>query len=267
MMTCEQIRETLDTVKQSEAATRHLQGCAACRKEAAATAKLVSLLNAQPRVKAPVDFMAQLQQRMAKEAVNEDVRLKSLLQSIPAVSAPPDFAFRVRARLARTKAPARNPLASIGEWLKQSFTLGQAATAMAAVALIAVFTTVQMRNGSVTAPQENIARVEFNAPVQPEIQSPAVTVEQPVASVSRVVRAPRSSFSATPVKATTTVTPKAEVALAAAVSGALVEPAVYNARTRQGVAGLEHGYAFGQQLGKAIAAQPKPETLLASAAF
>jgi hypothetical protein len=266
MMTCEQIRETLDTVNQSEAVTRHLNGCAACRKEAAATAKLVSLLHAQPSVKAPADFMAQLQRRMATETVTEDARLKRLLQSIPAVTAPPDFAFRVRARLARAEAPVRNPLAAFGAWLKQSFTLGQAATAMAAIALVAVFTTVQLRSGSAPAPQQNIARVDFDTHLQADIKTPAVPVERRVAPVNRVVRASRSGLAATPVKATTTEAPKAEVAMASVVSGSLIEPAVYSARTRQVVRLGRDGNAYGQQLTKAFA-QQKAETMLASAAF
>lgn len=264
-MTCEQIKETLDTVNQSEVATRHLNGCGACRQEAVATVKLVSLLHAQPRVKAPADFMAQLQMRMATETVNEDALLKNLLQAIPAVAAPPDFAFRVRARLARAEAPASNPLAAFGEWLKQSFTFGQAASAMAAVALIAVFTTWQM-SGSTTAPV-NLAQVETPAVAQKFVAPPAVSDVAPTAVMQKVTRASRANFGVTSAKATLAVTPKTEVAVATVTNRSLTEPAIYSSKTGQEVHIGRDGNTYGRQLMKVMAVQPKAEALMASAAF
>lgn len=268
-MTCEQIKETLDTVNQSEAVARHLNGCAACRKEAAATAKLVSLLHAQPAVKAPADFMAQLQLRMATESANENVRLKSLLQAVPAVTAPPDFAFRVRARLARTAAPARNPLAVIGEWLAQSFSFKHAAGAMAAIALIATFTTMQLRNNGSTpaTPVNMMAKVDKSTSVPVNVAPVATDSNQRVATTQKPVRIPRATFAHASAKAASVVEPKTEVAMAEVPARSAIEPAVYSAKTGQEVAGLEHGYTFGQQLGKVMAQQQKPETMIASVVF
>ena len=265
-MTCEQIRETVDAVNLSEAAARHLNTCGTCRKETAATAHLVALLQTQPKVKAPVDFMAQLQMRMMTETVSENARLRSLLQSIPAVTAPPDFAFRVRTRLAQTKVEetASNPLVWLQNWFANSFTFGQAATAMAAIALIAVFTTAQLRNGSsatTTPPNAFVAQVEVeNVPALPAAASVSAEKTMPVAFKAKP--STRSGFAPTAVKAPAAIASKAEMVVARALPSESVEPAMYSPKSRQEVR-ISNGNAYGQQLAKMMKAQ-RDDSLIAA---
>ena len=263
-MTCEQIRETVDATNQGEVAARHLSACGACRKETAATASLVSLLRAQPKVKAPADFMAQLQLRMATEAVspsgNENARLKSLLQAVPAVAAPPDFAFRVRARLAQAKADAtaNTPLLWLQNWFANSFSFGQAATAMAAVALIAVFTIMQLRNdgSGPNAPMtSDIAQVS-NPPLSPVV-SDAKAVSVARLNVPKPTRSVRPAY----VGAPAAMFAKAEVARALPTEAA--EPAMYSPKSKQEVRIGRDGNAYGQQLRKMMDAQ-RSETMIAA---
>ena len=253
-MTCEQIRESVETVNVSEAAAHHAKTCSACRKDMAATAKLVSLLHTQPQVKAPADFMARLQMRMATETVNEDARLKSLLQAVPAITAPPDFAFRVRARLAQEKAQetASNPLVWLQNWFAQSFSFGQAASAMAAIALIAMFTTMQLRNSVAPAPVNESTAMVAKADVPPTTV-PARVVSVPPVSV-KADRAPRPSFAAAPVK-TFAATPVNDVARAMSSEAAV--PAMYNPKSKV-AAPIKEAY-FGRELAKVMGNQ-RPES-------
>ncbi len=253
-MTCEQIRESVETVNVSEAAAHHAQTCTACRKDMTATAKLVSLLNTQPQVKAPADFMARLQMRMATETVSEDARLKTLLQTVPAITAPPDFAFRVRARLAQHKAEetASNPLVWLQNWLAQSFSFGQAASAMAAIALIAMFTTMQLRNSVTPASTNESTRMVADVGVQPSV------TEVIVPSVQKVT--PRSNFKVTLVKATSAAPEKIELARAMPTTE-MAEPAMYSPKTKQV---MRQGQAyFGRELEKVVAAS-KAESMIAA---
>ncbi len=258
-MTCEQIRESVETVNVSAAAAQHAQTCSACRKDLAATSKLVSLLNAQPQVKAPADFMARLQMRMATETVNENAQLKRLLQSVPAITAPPDFAFRVRARLAQEKAQetASSPLVWLQNWFAQSFSsfsFGQAASAMAAIALIAVFTTMQLRN-SVAPASVNESTMTANVVAPPpiaEMVTPSVTKN--TARTSRPNFAAASSVRAIapmPVKDIARAMPMAEMA----------EPAMYSPKTKQ-VMRQSKDY-FGRELEKIVMAQ-RAESMIAA---
>jgi hypothetical protein len=254
-MTCEQIRESVDAVNVSEAAASHLKTCGACRKEMASTAKLVGLLNTQPQVKAPADFMARLQMRMATETANaqvlEDARLKSLLQAVPAVTAPADFAFRVRAGLAREQAQqkASNPLAWLQNWLAESFSFGQAATAMAALALIAVFTTLQLRQ-SISAP-------ETSQPATMEIaRNQAVPVPAPISVIGtsqpavKVIRTTRPTFASAPTKVVVAAPEKVE--LARALPSETAEPAIYSPQSKQMTRMEREGIYRGQELAKVI---------------
>lgn len=261
-MTCEQIKENVDATSLNEAVARHLSACVACRKETAATASLVSLLRAQPQVKAPADFMAQLQLRMATESVSADARLKSLLQAVPAVSAPPDFAFRVRARLAQAKAdaPASNPLVWLQNWVANSFSFGQAATAMAAIALIAAFTTMQLRNDGATpsgAATGEIAIIDNSKAPQAAV---ADATANKALTVAKTVRGTvRPAFAKAPV----TIPARVEVAVARALPTEMAEPAMYSPKSKQEVRIGRDGNAYGQQLRKMMDAQ-KAETMIAA---
>ena len=257
-MTCEQIRESVETVNVSEAAAHHAQTCTACRKDMAATAKLVSLLNTQPQVKAPADFMARLQMRMATETVNEDARLKSLLQAVPAITVPADFAFRLRARLAQHKAEenASNPLVWLQNWFAQSFSFGHAASAMAAIALIAMFTTMQLRNSVTPAPTNESTTIVAKADTTPA--SVPAQVASVVQAPVKVIRAPRPSLAAAP--KTFAAMPSKDIARA--MPSEAVEPAMYSPKTKQV---MRQGQAyFGRELQKVLPAS-KAESMIAAA--
>jgi hypothetical protein len=255
-MTCEQIRESVDTVHVSDMAARHLHTCAACRKETATTAKLVTLLNAQPQVKAPADFMASLQMRMATETVNENARLKSLLQVVPAITVPSDFSFRVRARLAqhRAQAAASHPLVWLQNWFAQSFgfgSFGPAATAMAAFALVAMFTTMQLRNGvSTPTTQPSATGIASNR------QAPAPAPVSAMSTSQAAVKAPRTirpTFASASTRASVATPVKAEIARA--LPAETTEPAMYSPKSKQIVRmGREGGY-YGRELAKVMPGQ------------
>src|SRR5262245_31515309 len=118
-MTCEQIREAMDTGIQQDTVQRHLAGCSDCAEWSA----LLNLLGAQPRVQAPADFDMRLQARLA----SEEVKLLALVNSLPPVNAPADFDFRLRGRLAQARAEkaVRRPLAWLADFWANSFSLGQ----------------------------------------------------------------------------------------------------------------------------------------------
>jgi hypothetical protein len=142
------IRTAVDDGSKDSLVLRHLSGCAECRTYDAESAALLALLQAPPRVQAPDDFTARLQARMAQVRADESVKLSYLLQTLPSLPAPADFDFRLRARLARAQSEPRGLRAALPAWLagfwQQSFSLGRAATVMAAIALVAVFTTFQL---------------------------------------------------------------------------------------------------------------------------
>lgn len=114
-MNCQNIRAAVDASSPrepfSEQITHHLALCQSCGEYAAQMTALFTLMNAAPRVQAPNDFD-----------------------------------FRLRARLAQARA-ARSPQRGLGfftEFWKQSFSWGQAASALAAVALVVTLSTVYL---------------------------------------------------------------------------------------------------------------------------
>ncbi len=102
-MNCTQIREAIDLATRraghSPAVQSHLSGCPDCRRHANEASSLLELLSAAPRVEAPADFE-----------------------------------FHLRARIARAKAE-KNQVGVLESFWKRSFSFGQAATAMAAIAV------------------------------------------------------------------------------------------------------------------------------------
>src|SRR5262245_40199645 len=143
-MKCKQTREAIDTTSRRAqygvSVTSHLNGCPDCRRHADETASLLSLLSAQPRVQSPADFDSGLTRRIAAAQADETVSMLSLLRTHQRVEVPADFDFRLRARIARAQAERFSPAGvfeKAWERLAQTFSLGQAATAMAA-ALLAV---------------------------------------------------------------------------------------------------------------------------------
>jgi hypothetical protein len=106
-MNCQTIRASIDTATRrtgySESVHVHLRGCDDCRRHADEMSSLLALIGAAPRVEAPADFN-----------------------------------FRVRAGIARAKSEPQveaGLITTLGKFWSQSFSLGQAAAAMAAVAV------------------------------------------------------------------------------------------------------------------------------------
>lgn len=134
-MNCRDIRVAIDTMSKraplSLEASSHLGECADCSRYADQTTALLSLLSAQPRVEAPSDFD-----------------------------------FRLRARIARAEAEPRGVIATLeGLWAK-SFSWGQAATAVATLALAVTLTTLFVdRTDEIVSPKPEVARVS-EAPVR-----------------------------------------------------------------------------------------------------
>ncbi len=238
-MTCEQMREAMDTGIPQNTLQSHLAGCPDCTE----WSSLLKLLGAQPRVQAPADFNTRLQARLA----SEEVKLLALVNSLPPVNAPADFNFRLSGRLAQAKAEkaARSPLAWLAEFLVNSFSLGQAATAMAAVVLFVAFSAVQLtRNGGQSqATSTNIATKaetgETLRVAQPTQPNTMPTVRDQVAKA--IARVPRQAMNKGFV-----ATPAADRLVASSVT----EQAVFDSAKRLETKLPNSGVAYGQQLVK-----------------
>lgn len=298
-MNCEQTREAIDSGIPSEAVHSHLTSCPACQQFEAEMSSLLSLLSAQPRVKAPANFETQLQARLQTALVSEEAKLTALLGALPvvaapanfeaqlqarlaseevkvaalvgvlpAIEAPGDFDFRLRARLAQTKAEetARGPLAWLSDFLAQSFSFGQAATAMAALALVVAFSVTQI-NRETAQPSDSPAlmakadvpqalatrNLDMPAAVVP---TQAVPVRQP-AVLKVVARDSRQLMPAINVSGKPATAPVAERQF---VASNLSEQTVLSSVTRQEMKVSHNGYAYGQQLVKSLPVQ-KAEAL------
>lgn len=132
-MNCNQTREAIDSslrrAAYGDSVNAHLSGCPDCRRNADETESLLMLLKAQPRVEAPADFD-----------------------------------FRLRARIARAEAEQAHSIGFLEKiwesFLAQTFSWGQAATAMAAVAVLIMVSTYYVRHESsapVTANNTEVA--------------------------------------------------------------------------------------------------------------
>lgn len=301
-MNCEQIREAIDSGIQSEAVHGHLTGCPACQQFEAETSSLLSLLSAQPRVKAPADFETQLHARLQTALASEESKLTALLGSLPVVTAPANFEaqlqarlaseevkvaalvgalpaieapgnfdFHLRARLAQAKAEqnARGPLAWLADFWSQSFSFGQAATAMAALALVVTFSVTQINretpqpNGSQalmakadTTPASATRNLIAPAAVASKQQAPSLPT---TAGRTIAARFSRHLMPAVSTSAKAEAEPVAERQLVASNRN---EQIVLSSVTRQELKVLSNGYAFGQQLAK-----PAPKAEMLSVAF
>ena len=120
-MNCEKIRTEIETGARHEprstAVREHLVACAGCRGWADETDSLLSMLRDVPRVQAPADF---------------DLRL--------------------RARLAVAREERRGWRAPLAAFWSRGFAWSQAAPALAAVALVATFTTLYVTRDRQPAP-------------------------------------------------------------------------------------------------------------------
>lgn len=297
-MNCEQTREAIDSSIQSEwqseAVHSHLTGCPACQQFEAETSSLLSLLSTQPRIKAPANFEAQLQARLQAALVSEEAELTALLGSLPVVAAPAnfeaqlqarlaseevkvaalvgvlptieapgDFDFRLRARLAQAKAEeaARGPLAWLSDFWTQSFSFGQAATAMAALALVVAFSvaqinreTAQPSNSQTLMVKADIsqAATTHNVSMPPAaVSTQANTVRQP-AAVKAIAGVNRQLMHAVSASGKSGAASVAERQL---VASNLSEQTVLSSVTRREMTVSHNGYAYGQQLVKSLFTQ------------
>lgn len=298
-MNCEQTREAIDSGIPSEAVHGHLTGCPACQQFEAETSSLLSMLSAQPRIKAPANFETQLQARLQTTLAREESKLAALLGSLPvvtapanfeaqlqarlaseevklavlvgvlpAIEAPGDFNFRLRARMAQAKAEqtAPGPLAWLADFWTKSFSFGQAATAMAALALVVAFSVTQINREAAQPADSPALMAKADALQGPEtrnlnmpaavVPNQAVPVRQ-TAVVRAIARVSRQLMPAVSASDKAVAAPVAERQL---VASKLSEQTVLSSVTRQEMKVAHNGYAYGQQLTKSLPAQ-KAETL------
>ncbi|HZS04100.1 MAG TPA: hypothetical protein VFD58_04625 [Blastocatellia bacterium] len=135
-MNCQKIRMAIDAASPrepfSEFVSHHLAGCQGCS-----------------------DYAAQM------------TALFALMSDVPRVQVPNDFDFRLRARIAQARS-VQEPRGGLGfftEFWKLSFSWGQAASAMAAIALVVTLSAVYLvsNNKSVPNTPVNVASAGKNA--------------------------------------------------------------------------------------------------------
>lgn len=147
-MNCNPIREMIEQSARregfNETVRAHLSGCGDCRRHAEQHKTLLSLINAVPRVEAPADFD-----------------------------------FRVRALIARSKSePAAKGL--LEQFWTRSFSLGQTATALAAVAMAIFASTFYF-----TQPAEKTASNNDVAVTEPKVIPEPGTTQPEQSSVAK----------------------------------------------------------------------------------
>lgn len=167
-MNCQTIRETIDTASRragySETVHAHLGGCSGCRRHADEMRSLFALLDAQPRVEAPADFD-----------------------------------FRLRARIARAQSEPQVAAGLLEKFWTKSFSLGQAATAMAAVAVALTASTFYFTHrNEVATPNGEIVQVV--TPVAASKDPGAAAVQPAARAVARVLPVRTSAVSYRPAK-------------------------------------------------------------------
>ncbi|MGH9850042.1 MAG: hypothetical protein ACREBD_09290 [Blastocatellia bacterium] len=109
--------------------------------------------------------------------------LLSLLSAQPRVQAPADFDFRLRARIARAKAeqtsPAGLPAGLFDKLWAKTFSWGQAATAMATLALVVAFSTFYFKQENVAPVKTEDVAVANTAPSAPQSKVESVSAAKP----------------------------------------------------------------------------------------
>lgn len=147
-MTCKETTAAIDIASRrlsfGDAVSSHLSGCPNCRRHADEMSSLLSLLSAQPRVQAPADFD-----------------------------------FRLRARIARAKAEQTNPTGLFENFWARMFSWGQAATAMATLALVIAFSTFYFKQDNVTPVKTDDIAVAYTATSVPQAKVDSVSEAKP----------------------------------------------------------------------------------------
>jgi hypothetical protein len=220
-MNCNQTREAIDSSIRhaiyGDSVNAHLSGCPDCRRNADETESLLMLLKAQPRMEAPADFDFQLRARIAR-AKAEEFRSTGILERI------------------------------WENFLAQTFSWGQAATAMAAVAVLITVSTFYIRQDNGEAVASNITDVAVVTPAPAPLKS---TVELPPTVKPAAVETTRATSVRSTnrgVKATHAVfnpVATAEAASLKDIASADNTPRFYSRETRQVV---QDRNAFGAEI-------------------
>jgi hypothetical protein len=189
-MNCHSIRAAIETASRhepvGEGVRRHLAGCHGCRAYADELSALLALLNSPPRVTAPADFE-----------------------------------FRLRARILAAQAERQSPFSFLKGFWALPFSLGQAATTMAAVAILAALTTFYFvrhqpaektgEMAAVATPQPQVTTTPQPAGDRmPEVQPPA-PLHNP-SGLAPVVNGPKRMRNAAPSQPVRMETPAPEIA-------------------------------------------------------
>ena len=144
-MNCKDTQAAIDSATRrnqvSQSASTHIAGCLDCRRYSDQSQSLLALLGSQPRVEAPADF-----------------------------------AFHLRARIARTEHQPASPLAFLGNFFGQSFSIKQAAGSLAALAVMAAVTTFYFTGGSTQPTASNNAMIA-------QVENPGKLVTETLAPV------------------------------------------------------------------------------------
>lgn len=157
-MNCKDIKAAIDSASRrnpiSSEAHAHLSGCPDCRGYSDQTSALLGLLAAQPRVQTPSDFD-----------------------------------FRLRARIARAQAQPAGPFAFLENFFGQTFSLKQAAASLAALAVMAVGTTLYFNQSSQQTSNSPIIADNIAPVVRPVAQtelpiSPSISISVPATKVA-----------------------------------------------------------------------------------
>ncbi len=164
-MNCKDTQAAIDSASRrnpvSQPVSAHMAGCPDCHRYSDQSGALLALLSTQPRVEAPADFD-----------------------------------FRLRARIARAESQPSSPFAFLANFFGQSFSIKQAATSLAALAVMAAATTLYFTGGnqSVAPPANNttIAQVETPKVMLP-VETAASAVPDSPATLVRVAASTRSN--------------------------------------------------------------------------
>ncbi len=195
-MNCQTIRETIDTASRragyGETVHTHLGGCSDCRRHADEASSLLALLNAQPRVEAPADFD-----------------------------------FRLRARIARAQSEPQVAANLLERFWAKSFSLGQAATAMAAIAVALTASTIYFTNPNDVATPSGPIIAEIKTP--PQVETVATIVPNTAQPV-RVTRAATGRATYRSVKPQAIQPASITTAVASAVAGKVDNSASFYSR-------------------------------------
>jgi hypothetical protein len=221
-MNCKEAKMAIDTQPRrspyGEVVKSHLSGCPDCHHYADETNALLSLLSAQPRVQAPADFD-----------------------------------FRLRARIARAQSEERRPLGFLEGLWTGAFSWGQAATAIAAFALVATFSTYYINySNQQSAPvvtQSDVAQVQSPASEETIAKSDQGVIQAARSDAHKASRLTPAKFTARSVKVSAPALEPAVATSSVAVNVPSNDDSTrfYNAERRQLLSTSNREVALGVQ--------------------